>query len=164
MTTLVNQEINLEVEKPKKNILKEFNYYSFQERVFDLSELIKSSLDEKYSSLIGANVYKGLCKEYDGSEYNPYHPVINGVYKIAPMSLYMGEIPLKNQMEISKKMNFLTDNPLLKQDFELVVLAPLNNFAEENNIKAIDPIAFAYFKEGEHCYEENYLITLSQWF
>lgn len=161
LKTLKSIEIpNLEVKPPQKNHIKNLNYYSFEERVFDLANLLKESLDEKSSKVIGANVYisRKFRKNYDGSS-----PIFNGVYKLDDIENYMGFIPEKNQLEIKTKFESLINNPFLNHEFKLMVLAPLNNFAEENNIKAIDPIAFAYFKEGEHSNEKNCLITLSQW-
>ena len=161
-TQIQSLQINLEVEKPQENILKELGYYSFQERVFDLSKTIKHALNEEYSKVIGANVYEGLAKHYSGKSPNQNHIIFNGAYKLAPFNLYMGNIPLSNQLEIKEKYEYLLSNPFLNQKFELVILAPLNNFAEENNIKAIDPIVFAYFTEGDYN-QRNYLIALSQW-
>lgn len=37
-----------------------------------------------------------------------------------------------------------TIRPLLDWDFSLMILAPLRNFADEDNIKAIDSIVFAW--------------------
>lgn len=161
--TLELQTINLEVQKPKENILKHLNYYSFEERLFDLSEMIKESLNEEYTKVIQANTYEGLANRYEGDGPTKHSPIFNGVYKLAPFKEYMGNIPFDNQLEIKDKYQSLLNNPFLNQKFELVILAPLNNFAEENSIKAIDPICFAYFKEGKNCYEKNYLISLSQW-
>lgn len=162
----MNTEIispSLEVKKTQKNTLKHLHYYSFEDRVFDLADMFKSNLNEKYTNIIKAATYEGVADHYKGKGARKHHPIYNGVYKLAPMSKYMGYIPEINQKEINDKFQALKDNPFLKQNFKLVVLAPLNNFATDNNIKAIDPIAFAYFKEGKYCYEKNYLITLSQW-
>ena len=76
----------------------------------------------------------------------------------------MGNIPSENEGEIYRKFESLVNNPFLEYSFELVILAPLNNFAEQSNITAIDPIVFAYFKRGSYTQQdENYLISLSQW-
>lgn len=154
---------NLEVAEPLTNHLKHLNYYPFEERVFDLVELLKSNINKEYTNTIGATTYEGLARHYvhDGPRKNSI--IFNGVYKLAPFSEYMGFIPEENQIEIGEKYNSLLGNPFLNQEFKLVILAPLNNFAEENNIKAIDPIVFAYFTEGENSSERNYLITLTQW-
>jgi hypothetical protein len=154
---------NLKIEETIKNTVKWAGYSSFEERVFDLSQMIKSSIDAEYTKIIGSNTYVGLAKDYKSQEPRKHHPVFNGVYKLAPITEYIGFIPERNQTEINDRFKSLIENPFLKQKFELVILAPLNNFAQENNITAIDPIAFAYFKDGENCCEKNYLITLSQW-
>ena len=154
---------NLEIERTQKNIISHLKYYSFEDRVFDLANLFKESIDQSYTETIQATTYEGVVNRYEGKGVRQHHPIFNGVYKLAPIEDYMGYIPEVNQLEIYQKYQKLIENPFLKQKFELVILAPLNNFATENNITAIDPIAFAYFKEGEHCYEKNYLITLSQW-
>jgi hypothetical protein len=147
---------NLEIKVKQKNTLKHLEYYSFEERVFDLASLFKKSLNEEYTNIIGSNVYVSR-------EFGEKNKVFNGVYKLASIENYMGFIPEKNQIEINEKFQSLNKNPFLTQKFKILILAPLNNFAEENNIKAIDPIAFAYFEEGENCYKKNCLITLSQW-
>ncbi len=151
---------NLDIRVTQGNKLKHLKYYSFEERVFDVASLFNSSLDEEYTKVIGSNTY---CSR----EFEPNHRdtdiIFNGVYKLAPMSEYMGFIPEKNQIEINTRFESLVNNPFLNQDFKLMILAPLNNFATENNISAIDPIAFAYFEDGEHCCKKNCLITLSQW-
>lgn len=147
---------NLEVKIKQKNTIKHLNYYSFEERVFDLASLFKENLNKHYTDVIGSNVYVSR-------EFEEKNKVFNGVYKLSSIKNYMGFIPQKNQKEINDKFKCLVENPFLKQDFKILILAPLNNFAEDNNITAIDPIAFAYFKEGEDCCEKNCLITLSQW-
>lgn len=153
---------NLDVNTPTVNILKELNYYSFEERLFDLSTLFKDNLDKDLSRAIGTPVYKNVIHGYKKSGARQTHPTFNGIYKLAPIDIYMGKIPKINQEEISSRFDTLVNNPIFKHSFELVILAPLNNFAEDSDIKAIDPIAFAYFDEGEHS-RITYLITLSQW-
>jgi hypothetical protein len=154
---------NLNFIKTQKNLITELQYYSFEERTFDLSELFKSKINKEMSTIIGSNVYCGVAKNYIGKGVNANHLIFNGVYKLAPIDEYIGIIPENNQIEIKQKFESLKSNPFLKQKFELVILAPLNNFSSDSNINAIDPICFAYFKDGENCYEKNYLITLSQW-
>lgn len=159
-TLELQQEIlnypNLNVKRTQENTISHLKYYSFEDRVFDLSEMLKSSLNQEYTNVIGSNTYVSR-------DFGIEDKIFNGVYKLSSIKNYIGFIPEKNQIEINTKFQSLINNPFLKQDFKILILAPLNNFAEENNIKAIDPIAFAYFKEGENCYEKNYLITLSQW-
>ena len=150
---------DLDIKKTQKNIISHLRYYSFEERVFDLATLFSSNLCKERTQIIGANVYKDVARHYNSHKHRECHPIYNGVYKLAPLSVYMGFIPEKNQIEIKKRFESLQKNPFLKNKFELTVLAPLNNFAEENNIKAIDPIAFAFYKEDQ----DTYLITLSQW-
>jgi len=162
--TLKQQPVDFfNFKKVQQNLISDLKYYSFEDRVFDLSTLFVSKLNERMTEIIGSKTYMNVAKNYKGNGVNENHLIFNGVYKLAPLDGYFGFIPEKNQIEIKEKIEKLKNNPFLKQNFELVILAPLNNFATENNIKAIDPIAFAYFKEGEHCYEKNYLITLSQW-
>jgi hypothetical protein len=162
-TQIALSKINLEVKKPSENALKELGFCSFEERVFDLSKLIESSLDVSRSSVINANVYKDIARKYVGKGVNKNHVIFNGIYKLAPLDEYFGFIPMTNQVEIKTKFELLKSNPFLKFEFELVVLAPINNFAEENNITAIDPICFALYKEGVNIFEPNYVIALSQW-
>ena len=158
-TLLETKKPNLQITRTQSNFISHLNYHSFEDRVFDLSSLFINSVSKEHTETIGANVYKNVANHYSSNQYGANHPIYNGVYKLAPLNIYMGFIPEKNQIEIKNRFESLQKNPFLNKKFELVVLAPLNNFAEENNIKAIDPIAFAYFKsEGD-----NYLITLSQW-
>lgn len=153
----------LMVRIPNDNLLRDLGYYSYEERLFDLAEMFKKNVNIKYSKTVGAMVYEKVADRYKGSQPRMNHLIFNDIYKLGPFESYMGNIPQKNQVEIKNRFNALLENPMLNQEFELVILAPLNNFAEDSNIKAIDPIVFAYFKEGENCYERNYLITLSQW-
>ena len=146
--------------KKELNILSKFKHQNYTERLFDLCEMFETSVNKKMSEIIGSSVYEGVARNYCKHRN---HLVFNGIYKLAPIETFLGIIPQENQMEIKVKMESLKDNPFLEQNFELLILAPLNNFAGESNITAIDPVAFAYFKSGENCYERNFLIKLSQW-
>lgn len=152
-----------DVDVPKINKLHDLGYYSYEERVFNLANYFKKNIDVKMTETIKATTYCDISYSYVGYGVNKNHLIFCGVYKLAPFEEYMGHIPIENQIEIKEKYAKLVNNPFLTQKFELVILAPLNNFASENNIKAIDPIVFARFTTGEHCYEKDYLITLSQW-
>lgn len=152
-----------DVDVPKVNKLEHLGYYSYEERVFNLANYFKNNIDENMTETIKATTYRGVSAGYEGYGAIKNHLVFYGVYKLAPFEEYFGYIPIKNQIEIKEKYEKLISNPFLTQKFELVILAPLNNFASENNIKAIDPIVFARFTTGKHCYEKDYLITLSQW-
>ena len=77
---------NLEIKVKQKNTLKHLEYYSFEERVFDLASLFKKSLNEEYTNIIGSNVYVSR-------EFEEKNKVFNGVYKLASIENYMGFIP-----------------------------------------------------------------------
>ncbi len=162
MEELITEPV-FDVDVPKINKLHHLGYYSYEERVFDLADYFKKNIDVKMTETIKATTYCGVSSSYVGYTAMKNHTIFYGVYKLAPFEEYFGHIPIKNQIEIKERYEKLVNNPFLTQKFELVILAPLNNFASENNIKAIDPIVFARFTTGEHCYIKDYLITLSQW-
>lgn len=151
---------NLELKRTQENKMSHLGYKSYEDRVFDLASLFKNSLDEEYTKTIGSNVY--VSRDFK-DPWRETELIFNGIYRLEKIELYMGLIPEKNQIEISEKMKILRSNPFLKQKFTLKILAPLNNFASESNISAIDPIAFAYFEDDKYCYRNNFLIYLSQW-
>lgn len=163
MKEIIIEQPVFDVDTPKPNILRHLGYYSYEQRIFDLANYFKKNIDVKMTETIKATTYCGVGSTYIGYGAMKNHTIFNGVYKLAPFEEYFGHIPIENQIEIDEKYTQLINNPFLTQKFELVILAPLNNFATENNIKAIDPIVFARFTTGEHCYTKYYLITLSQW-
>lgn len=154
-----NNSPNLEIKVSHSNSLKHLGYKSFEERSFDLANLFKNNIDKEFTESIGANVY--CSREFEISKHRK--SVFEDVYKLSSMKEFIGIIPEENQREIAMKMKTLQENPFISFKFKLVILAPLNNFASENNTQAIDPIAFAAFKKGENCYTRDCLIYLSQW-
>lgn len=158
------------------NLISDLGYKSFQERTKSLIEGLENSIIDKYSKALGINcydLYKATGKYF---KYNKEEEKMAkglkymGVYKFSNLSDYIGEIPEKNQREIKTKLDILKSHSFIKVlgwDFKLMVLAPLRDFADEENIKAIDPIVFAWTPYGRNNRDINsigaLLIPLTWW-
>ena len=135
------------------NILTSLNYRSFKERQNNIIDYLNRLLSKEMTDFLSFPVYS----------FDQYFPAFEkqefeGIYRLGLMSDFIGNIPEKNQIEINERIGLLRSNPFLDY-VNLMILAPMNNFASESNIKAIDPIVFAVCKIKD----KNYLVPLSQW-
>jgi hypothetical protein len=125
-------------------------------------------LVEDLSEQLGISIYNfdkleskfksGSWETIDDKGYSERY--FQDVYKLDKIENFIGIIPTNNQQEIISKRNLLKNNALLeKQDFNIFVLAPVNNFATTSNVIAIDPICFCKI----HIKQKIYLLPLTQW-
>lgn len=147
-----------------KNNLNFKDYVPFVQRTENLLKVLDSNKNKELSLFFNYPVYnyrikkdteyrdKGIIQDFD------YTRNYEGVYSLDFISNFLGNIPTKNQDDINNALVVLQKNPFFEFK-NLMVLAPLNNFASTNNVSAIDPIVFALieFKNNE------YLIPITQW-
>lgn len=160
MNLPVIKPLSKEVYYKKENILSCVGYEPFEERTLSLISSFERAIHKRFTESLGENVYS--FRDIIGHYGEPINEEYKGVYKFGSLSDYIGNIPAENQNEIIFKYNKLKKNAFISFDFKLCVLAPINNFASENNIKAIDPIVFVYFREHKDR-GDYYLIPLTHW-
>ena len=143
----------------QNNNLTKFNHRSMKSRTLSLIDSFEKSLIKKKTMALGINVYsfgdmydynrnsEGSKpawvseRRYEGPNMGSY--VFSGVYLLDTLDKYIGEIPEDNQQKIIERFNLLDNCYFLNVRKDLLILAPINNFAYQNNISAVDPIVFA---------------------
>lgn len=160
ISNLMKDNINSFEDLKQKNILREFNYKSYNERVaeslYDLSEIRDNEMsDFFYEDIFNMPHYVSPRDFKDGVLFD-----VGTIYQIGMLDKYLGDIPLKNQKEIIDKYEALKRNPMITGLMDsLAILAPKNNFEGTNNMSGIDPVVYAIFKVGN----SQKLIKLTEW-
>jgi hypothetical protein len=155
------------------NKINHLGYTSYIDRINNILSMFDDAFVKDLTETFNYPIYD--CKKIKGlnisfwNEYTPsvFEATFDGIYKLDKLKTFIGLMPLKNQLEIKEKIEILQQSKsfsLIKHDQDklenLVVLAPMNNFAIESNIKAIDPIVFLYVRTLKN---NHILIPLTQW-
>lgn len=140
------------------------NYKPFLERQNDLLKHLNDKLDSELTKFLNYPIYGDIFsnfeKEYNVNEIPTGKYIFDGIYMIDSITNFIGTIPDDKQVEILENIKTLKSNPFFDTDYyRLYVMAPLNNFAIENNITAIDPIMFMSVK----VHNVTKYIPIAQW-
>jgi hypothetical protein len=144
------------------------NYNSFTDRTANLIQLLEVCKARTLSKYLNYPVFdfNEIRNYMDKGRYETvsdkgYHELwFQDVYKMEKIQSFIGIIPMPNQLVINERIKTLLDNPFLEmKHYELLVLAPANNFAGTNNVQALDPVVFCKLTVREL----KILIPLTQW-
>lgn len=168
------------------NSLSKFNHRSMKSRTLSLIDSFEHALLKKKTMALGINVYSfNSMEDYNRGSQHHNRPkwlkqnnsegiatrayIFDGVYILDDLQNYIGDIPEYNQQKIKERYDLVRDCYFLKIDKHLKILAPMNNFAYQSNISAVDPIVFAVdnSKKSRHSAPNSlsgaHLIPLTWW-
>jgi hypothetical protein len=140
------------------------NYRPFLERQNDLLKYLNEKLDNDLTTFLKYPIYGDIFGKFIEERNENLSPtgryIFDGIYIIDEINNFIGTIPDNIQIDILEKIKTLKLNPFFDtRSYNLYVMAPLNNFAIENNITSIDPLMFMSVK----VHNVTKYIPIAQW-